>query len=246
MITRHATRTVTVPNPGATLFGDLAWPIHQGRVHGLTVVAHANSGSRLNPRNQALAAGLNAGGHATLLTDLLASDEDQWDAGAARARHDIALLTARMVTVLDRVARLEVEVAALPVAVLGTGTSSAAALHAAAALAGPARPVDAVAERGPAPPRPARVDAVVCRGGRPDLAVEVLADLPVPALFLVGEHDHDLREVHSRVGVGEVGRTELRMVPGAADLVEDGAAAQQVATLAAEWLTARLDPTPGT
>ena len=246
MITRHAIRTVTIPSPAATLFADLAWPIAPGRVHGLTVIANASSGSRLNPRQQALAAGLNRAALATLLTDLLGSDEDQWDAGAARARHDLPLLTGRMLGVLDRLARMEVEVAALPVGVLGTDLSAAAALHAAAALAGPPRPDDGGHGGGPAPPRPPHVDAIVCRDGRPDLAADVLADLAVPALFLVGEHDHDLLALHHGARVGEVGRTELRVVPGAGALAVDGAAAQQVPVIAAEWLAARLDPTPGT
>ena len=238
MITRHATRTVTIPSPGTTLFGDLAWPIGRGPVHGLTVLAHASSGARLNPRHQALAAGLNRQGLATLLTDLLASDEDQWDAGAARARHDVALLTERLAAVLDRVARMEVEVAALPVGVLATGTAAAAALHAAVLLAGPPRP-----NGGPRPPRPARVDAVVCRDGRPDLAAELFADLPVPVLFLVAEHDRELRELHHVAGVGPAA---LRVVPGAADLVNDAVGVEQVAPLAGAWLTARLDPAHGT
>jgi hypothetical protein len=244
MITRHATRTVTVPSPTATLFGDLAWPIRRGRVHGLTVVAHAHSGSRLHPRHQALAAGLNRAGLATLLTDLLAPDEDRWDARSAGPRHDVPLLTTRLVTVLERVARMEVEVAALPVALFGTGTSASAAVRAAAALAEP--PPDTTAGPTERPPRPAHVDAVVSRAAEPDLDEGVLERLTVPSLFLVGEHDRALLARHRAAGVGEVGRTELLVVPGVADLVEDGAAAQRAAALAAEWLTARLDPAPGT
>jgi hypothetical protein len=240
MITRHAMRTVTIPSPQTTLFGNLAWPIGSGRTHGLAVVAHPSSGARLNPRHQALAAALNRGGLATLLTDLLGSDEDQWEASAVRTRHDVGLLTERMVTVLDRVARMETEVAALPVGVLATGTAAAAALHAAAVLAGPPRPED-----GPAPPRPAHIDAIVCRSGRTDLAADVLDDLAVPVLFVVAEHDHELLELHRSAGIGLTGRPELRIVPGTADLVADGAAAGQVAALAAEWLAARLDPAPG-
>jgi putative phosphoribosyl transferase len=229
MITTHATRRITIPAAGTTLYGDLSWPIAPGRVHGLAVIAHASSGSRLNPRNQALAAALNRTGFATLLTDLLGTDEDQWEASAVKARHDVDLLSSRLRAVVDRVALLDVEVAALPVAVVGTGTTGAAAVHTAALLA-EAPPVT----EGVRPPRAGHIDAVVCRSGRPDL----WEDGPtVPVLSLVAEQDHESRERHRDTPAGEV-----RVVEGAADLVEDRTAVEAVAVLAGEWLAGRLDP----
>jgi dienelactone hydrolase len=207
-----------------------------GRVHGLAVVVHANSGSRLNPRNQALAAALNRAGLAALLTDLLGPDEDQWDASAARARYDIALLTERLHAVVDRLARLEVEVAALPVAVLGTGTAGAAAIRAAAELArGAVAAADAARHR---PPRPGHIEAVVCRSGRPGLTAGELDGLGIPVRYLVAEGDHDAIEEHRGAGVG----AELTVVPGATELTEDRAAVEATAVLAAEWMVGTLDP----
>lgn len=252
MITTHATRRVTIPCGSTTLYGDLSWPIATDRVHSLTVVVHPSSGSRLNPRNQALAAALNRIGHATLLTDLLGTDEDQWAASAAKARYDVALLTSRLRTVVDRVARLEVEVAALPVAVLGTGTAALAALRAAAELSVSRSDDGTAAAGGPPPPRAGRIDAVVCRhagtGAGPDLLDGVDdAEAPtprrgteVPALFLVAEHDHETQDVHRRARAAK--RGDLVEVPGARDLVADAAAVEAVARISGQWITSRLDP----
>lgn len=239
MITTRATRRVTIPFAGLTLYGDLSWPIAPGRVHALAVIAHPSSGSRLNPHNQALAAALNRAGLATFLTDLLDRDEDQWEASAAKTRYDLELLTSRLRTVVDRLARLEVEVAALPVAVFGTGTAGAAAIRAAAE-----EPPTATAA--PPPPRPGRIDAVVCRNGRPDLATDLVADPPVPALFLVAEHDPEGYERHRDAGLGLGGRAELMVLPGTSDLVDDPASVEAAALTAAAWLVARLDPGGGT
>jgi hypothetical protein len=240
MITRHAPRTVTIPSSGALLYGDLNWPIRRGRTHGLMVVAHPNSGSRLNPRNQALAEALNRAGFVTLQTDLLSSSEDEWEASAARVRYDVSLLADRLRAVVERVARLEIEVAALPVGVLATGTAGAAALRTAAALASPAPRLAAATE--PEPPLPAHIDAVVCRHGRPDLVTDLWPGLDVPALFLVAEQDHESAELHRRAGVGGGAGPELALVSGAADLVEDPAGVQAAALVASRWLVATLDP----
>jgi putative phosphoribosyl transferase len=232
MLTTHAPRIVTVPCPGATLYAELAWPITPGRVHGLAVIAHANSGSRLNPRNQALAAMLNRAGLATLLTDLLIPDEDQWEASAAIKRYDVDLLTSRIRGVVERLAHLEIETAALPVAVLGTGTAAAAAIGAAAELG--ATTEDPLVDGRPRPPRAPHIDAIVCRTGRPDLAGKPPGD--VPMLSLVAEHDQEARALHRDVP------GEVRIVPGATDLVEDPHAVEAAALTAAVWLVSRLDP----
>ena len=228
MITTRATRRVTIPFAGLTLYGDLSWPIAPGRVHALAVIAHPSSGSRLNPHNQALAAALNREGLATLLVDLLGTDEDQWEPSAAKVRYDVDLLTARLRAVVDRIARLEVETAALPVAVLGTGATGPAALRAAALLAA-AEPAT-----GASPPREGRIGAVVCRNGRPDLWD---GEPVVPVLSLVAEQDHDGLDLHRDRPAGEV-----RVVEGAADLVDDPSGVGAVAAIAGPWLADRLDP----
>jgi putative phosphoribosyl transferase len=54
-----------------------------------------------------------------------------------------------------------------------------------------------------------QVQAIVCRGGRPDLAGARLADILAPTLFLVGGHDSE-REV---VRFNESAMAEIRYCP---------------------------------
>ncbi|MBR7518900.1 phosphoribosyltransferase, partial [Mycobacterium tuberculosis] len=67
----------------------------------------------------------------------------------------------------------EPAVAHLPVGLFGASTGAAAALAAAVALG-------------------ARIGAVVSRGGRPDLAGALLAQVRAPTLLIVGGRDMDV------------------------------------------------------
>ncbi len=82
-------RDVRIPPVG--LAGTMRTP--RG-AHAVVAFAHGSGSSRLSPRNMAVAEGLNAQGFATLLFDLLTSDEE-----ADRANvFDITLLAERLVT----------------------------------------------------------------------------------------------------------------------------------------------------
>src|SRR5205085_8170276 len=110
-----------------------------------------------------------AGGFATLLLDLLTGEEEEEDAYTAHLRFDIPMLAGR----LGEAARwLEArpETAELPLGLFGASTGAAAALITAAE-------------------QPARVKAVVSRGGRPDLAGEALGRVRAPTLLIVGGFD---------------------------------------------------------
>jgi len=134
---------------------------------GLVLFAHGSGSSRHSPRNRAVAETLNQRALATLLIDLLTTDEEQIDAGTRELRFDIGLLADRLVGVIDWL-REEPPTAALPVGLFGASTGAVAALVAAAA-------------------RPDTVRAVVSRGGRPDLAGPALAQVRAPTLLIVGE-----------------------------------------------------------
>ena len=106
----------------------------------------------------------------------------------------------------------------LPIVLFGASTGAAAAL--------------VVAAR-----RPGDVDAVVSRGGRPDLAgTEALSRVRAPTLLLVGGADPEVlalnRAAQSVVGT----RAELVVVPGATHLFEEPGALAQVATTCTQWL----------
>src|SRR4051794_36722551 len=83
--------------PGA-LEGNLSLP---SEAHGLVLFAHGSGSSRHSPRNRYVARLLNEGKLATLLVDLLTSDEEAVDLRTAHLRFDIDLLARRLVGVTD-------------------------------------------------------------------------------------------------------------------------------------------------
>ena len=85
--------------------------------------------------------------------------------------------------------------------------------------------------------RPGRVRAAVSRGGRPDLAGPLLADVRAPVLLIVGGADAWVRELNEAIlGDLPVG-SDMAVVPGAGHLFEEPGALDQVATLAAGGFT---------
>ena len=202
--------TVHLHADGHVLDGDLRSP---GSPKGLVVFAHGSGSSRHSARNRFVAEALNRRGFATLLFDLLTPQEDRDRA----ARFDIALLARRLEAALDW-ARDESVQRDLPIALFGASTGAAAAL--------------VVAAR-----RPGDVDAVVSRGGRPDLAgKEALSRVRAPTLLLVGGADQEVLALN-RAALALIGaRAELIVVPGATHLFEEPGALAEVATTSAEWL----------
>jgi predicted phosphoribosyltransferase/dienelactone hydrolase len=184
---------------------------------GLVVFAHGSGSSRLSIRNQSVARALNQRGFATLLFDLLTPQENR----APDARFDVPLLAARLGRAVDWTAR-EPLLAALPLGLFGASTGAAAALAAAAA-------------------DPARIGAVVSRGGRPDLAgTQVLSRIRAPTLLIVGGDDHPVLELNRLACEAMHGRAELAIVPGATHLFEEQGALERVASLAGDFFARNL------
>src|SRR5437763_5745241 len=142
---------VQIPGGEVTLEGDLVVP---PSARALVLFAHGSGSSRHSPRNRYVAEQLQAGGLATVLVDLLTSEEERVDARTVELRFDITLLAVRLAAIVDWLGGQE-HTGDLNVGLFGASTGAAAALVAAAA-------------------RPGRVAAVVSRGGRPDLAGEFL------------------------------------------------------------------------
>jgi putative phosphoribosyl transferase len=198
------------PAPGVRVAGDLRLP---ESATGLVIFAHGSGSSRLSPRNRQVAEALNEAGFATLLFDLLTSEEE-----LDRAKvFDIPLLSERLLAV-TRWADGEDEVRRLPVSFFGASTGAAAALRAAARLAGGIR-------------------AVVSRGGRPDLAAESLEEVESPTLLIVGGADWQVLELNEEAARLLRCEHEVAIVPGATHLFEEPGALERVADLAAEWLS---------
>lgn len=206
-------RAVMIPIQGGTLVGDLSAP---AAAAGLVVFVHGSGSGRASPRNREVAAALGRAGFATLLFDLLTSEEERVDRVTGEYRFDIPALASRLVGVTDWIARLP-EAEGLPIGYFGASTGAAAAIIAAAA-------------------RPDTIHAVVSRGGRPDLAGAALARLRAPTLLVVGGNDQQVlslnREARARMSHA---RTELAVVPGAAHLFEEPGALDHVTRLASDW-----------
>lgn len=223
-MTQHAivtgrTRDVALALDGIMLHADLTVP--QG-AKGIVLFAHGSGSSRMSPRNRAVAAALWEHGIATLLLDLLTSDEDRVDAMTAQHRFDIRLLASRLVAATDWVAQ-QPETRELAVGYFGASTGAAAALVAAARLADVVR-------------------AVVSRGGRPDLAGQSLESVRAPTLLIVGGADTEVLELNRLAAARLGGPHTLEVVPGATHLFEERGALERVSELARHWFEQHLSP----
>ncbi len=178
---------------------------------GVVAFAHGSGSSRLSPRNRAVARTLVDAGYATLLFDLLAPTEELDRANV----FDIPLLASRLVAASGWLEQHDA-VAQLPLAYFGASTGAAAALTAAAELGD-------------------RVDAVVSRGGRPDLASD-LGVVRAPTLLIVGGADREVLELNRRAQQQLRCPSELAVVPGATHLFEEPGALEEVSRLAIDWL----------
>jgi putative phosphoribosyl transferase len=199
-------RTVSISPIG--LAGTLRIPAGAGA---LVIFAHGSGSSRLSPRNMAVAEGLNAHGMATLLFDLLTSDKE-----ADRANvFDIPLLAGRVVDAVDWISH-EPLTRTLRLGLFGASTGAAAALVAATRLGD-------------------RVGAIVSRGGRPDLAGDVLDQIYTPTLLIVAVLIMSSSNSTKGPSPGLRGPKALEIVPGASHLFPEPGALESVIDHAAHW-----------
>jgi dienelactone hydrolase len=157
---------------------------------------------------------------ATLLMDLLTDAEEAIDIVTAHYRFDIPLLAARVVAATDW-AKAHPQLASLPIGLFGASTGAAAALIAAAE-------------------RPDAVDAVVSRGGRPDLAGDALPKVSAPTLLIVGGRDEVVIELNRQAFARLTCVKQLAIVPGATHLFEEPGALEEVSRLAVDWFARYL------
>lgn len=209
---------LSIPVVGAALEATLHVP---SDATGAVVFAHGSGSSRFSPRNRFVSEQLLNAGLATLLVDLLTTQEEELDRETAHLRFDIPLLARRLVAITDWLQDGS-GTQHLPLGYFGASTGAAAALMAAAE-------------------RPEAVRAVVSRGGRPDLAGSALGRVTAPTLLIVGGEDPGVLGLNeaamARMHQAEV---VLRVVPGATHLFQEPGALQEVARLAGGWFAARL------
>jgi len=160
-VTIKINRSIYVPAGRAQMQGDLMIPEHSTAI---AVFAHGSGSSRHSPRNKYVAQALNEAGISTLLIDLLTADEELLDIDTGQLRFDIVLLANRL-SVITSWIRRDPSTQLLHIGYFGASTGAAAALAAAAR-------------------HPETVEAIVCRGGRPDLAGPDLGRVRAPTLLI--------------------------------------------------------------
>lgn len=201
-------RPLLIPADQVSLEGELTLP---SEPVGLVVFAHGSGSSRLSPRNRQVARQLEAAGLGTLLFDLLTEEE-----AASRANvFDIPLLASRLGAAI-RWVRNDPDLMSLPIGLFGASTGGGAALVAAARM-------------------PEAVQAVVSRGGRPDLAGDWLPRVRAPTLLIVGGADSGVLELNRSALASLNCAKRLAVVPGATHLFEEHGALEAVAREAAGW-----------
>lgn len=205
---------VKIPLNDTGLEGNLVIPKGAGR---LVIFAHGSGSSRHSPRNKFVANGLRQYSLATLLIDLLTIDEEAIDMISAEYRFNIQLLADRLVKATDW-ARSNPRTKDMKIGYFGASTGAAAALIAATR-------------------RQRLVSAIVSRGGRPDLAQEVLMKVRAPTLLIVGGHDEMVISLNRKAFNNITAEKSLRIVPGATHLFEEPGALAEVTRLAGQWLS---------
>jgi putative phosphoribosyl transferase len=188
----------------------------------VVLFAHGSGSSRRSPRNQQVAAGLQAAGYGSLLLDLLTEAEERIDAQTKSLRFDIGLLAGRLTGSADWLVEAE-RTGGVPLALFGASTGAAAALITAAR-------------------RPDLIRAVISRGGRPDLAGAALGRVRAPTLLIAGGADREVLALNRAAAARLGAENELAVIPGATHLFPEEGALEQVIDRSVAWLIRWLPP----
>lgn len=210
MALKERYETVEIQLKDITLQGNLAIPEN---AIGMVIFSHGSGSSRLSPRNNFVAKTLQKKGLATLLFDLLSEKEDR----VYENRFNIDLLTKRLIATTNWVTSNALA-EGLRIGYFGASTGAASAIGAAAFLGD-------------------KIGAVVSRGGRPDLAMEVLQNVTAPTLLLVGSLDKLVIELNQKAFHKLQCTRKLEIVSGASHLFQEPGKLEEVAHQSAEWLT---------
>lgn len=205
--------TIHLPIDSILLEGFLHIP---KKPQGIVLFVHGNGSSHLSSRNNFVAKILNQSHLATLLIDLLSPEEDQ----IYENRFDMDLITKRVTQIIAWIQQ-DPKLKSLSLGLFGASTGAAAALMTAAK-------------------NTQNIQAIVSRGGRPDLAFQELKHVKSPTLFIVGENDFSVlkwnQEAYNEISCEK----KLEVIHGATHLFEEPGCLEHVASLATKWFTQYL------
>jgi putative phosphoribosyl transferase len=209
---------VEIPIDGERARGDLM--LEEGS-SGLVLFAYGSGSSRFSPRQRFVSRRLNEAGLSTLFMDLLTPGEEAIDEETREFRFNIPLLAERLDAAI-RWTRNNERTRHLKMGLMGGSTGASACLIAAAY-------------------RPSSVSAVVSRGGRTDLADEVLPGITAATLFIVGSLDKEVQALNeTSFKLLQCRDKKLEVVPGASHLFEERGKMKEVAQLARDWFQIHL------
>lgn len=215
-------RCVRIHAGDVHLLGDLQIPEESA---GLVIFAYNCGRSRNNPRNRHAAQLIRDYGIGTLQCELMTEDEEIEDEATEAYRHDAELLAKRLLAV-TRWAENEPDLDDVRIGYFGACAGGAAALIAAAQLGD-------------------RIGAVVCRGGRTDLAKDVLARVTSPTLLIVGTEDTVGLQINREALPLLRCEKALHEVEGASHLFGEPGKVEEMARLSAQWFHDHLGDPPG-
>ena len=207
------TRDVKVSVDAIQLDGILSIPPN---ARGIVLTAQASSQNR----NKLLTSFFHDEQIATLAFDLLTDEEKKEDSLTRELRFNIPLLTHRLIGALNWLKEVP-EVKNLSVGFLGMGTGSAAAFLAASELG-------------------TRINAIVSKGGRPDLAGQALHQVQTPTLLIVGGADFGVIELNQKAFELLVCEKQLEVVEGATHFFEEPGTLEEAGRMAAHFFSLHL------
>lgn len=185
---------------------------------GIVIFVHGLGSDRFSPRNVKIAKQLQNAGFATLLCDLHEQEELREADGI---RFDLQQMARRLEWIIMWL-KNQTKYERLQPALFGSGTGAAVAIKVASELDGV-------------------IKALVCRGGRIDLAREYISRVRTPTLLIVGELDFHLLDVHKKLYDKLNAKKELAVIPGASHLFEEPKKLDEVGKISVEWFTKFLN-----
>jgi dienelactone hydrolase len=206
--------SVTISADGVLLSAVLGMPRGAG---GVVVFAHGSGAGCRVPGMDYVARCLQSAGVGTLVVDLLTPEEMEADRHTAELGFDIDLLARRIAGARDWLRRHS-QTQLLPAGYFATGACAAAALVSAAR-------------------KPDGISAVVCCGGRPEMAGASVRRVHAPTLFVVGGEDEDVLQF-SREALADIHAIKkLHVVPGAHHGFAEPGALHEVSLVSVDWFT---------
>lgn len=180
------------------------------------IFAHGSGSSRFSARNRQVSETFNRAGIATMVFDLLTENETAFQ----RNVFDMELLSERVVHAINWVAG-NLKENGKAIGLFGSSTGAAAALIAATESSVP-------------------VGAVVSRGGRVDLAYDILHLVKSPTLLLIGSRDTEVLSMNEKAYAKLTCRKKIEVIKNASHLFEEEGALEQVAEQAKNWFVEHL------